>query len=80
MDISHCVKMTCVLYRKPIFSLRALLNIVSRSFSKKLRLKKFQVFDENHGLTPFAKWTFFNYDEMTIFVYNNFTCYVDLFG
>lgn len=33
MDISHCVEMTCFLSRKPIFPLRALLNIVSRSFS-----------------------------------------------
>ena len=80
MDNSHCVKMTCVLSRKPIFPLRAVLNIVSRSFSKKLNSEELSSFWRKSWVNPLEKWTFFNYDEMTFFVCNNFTCYVDLFG
>ena len=62
---AHCVKMTFLQSRKPCF---CILNIIKHHIQVFFRdfetQTNFQIFVENHGLTPVEKWTFAYYVKM----------------
>ena len=62
----HYFKMTLLQSRKSFFPFRTSLNIMSRSFSKKMRGRRTsKFFGENRGLTSLEKSTFSYYVKMT---------------
>ena len=62
---SHNFRLTFLLSRKLFFIKNIIKHHVQVFFKEIETQKNFKVFDENHGLTPFEKWTLFHYVSMT---------------
>ena len=63
---SHNFRLTFLLSRKLFFFVKNIIKHHVQVFFKEIETQKnFKVFDENHGLTPFEKWTLSHYVSMT---------------